>query len=191
MPAGCDMSAQLLVVWHSRTGFAKEMSRAVARGASEAARQMGSESHFKVVRRRAIETLPSHLRRSAGFVFVAPENLASVSGEFKEFFDRSYYHMFGECETEPLLLGRPYGIAIAAGSDGSGAARQLARFCTGWRLEQVAPEAVICRNGLPQTRDNILRLGKDKLLTAEQREECELLGGTVAGSILLGMEGDS
>ena len=79
-----------------------------------------------------------------------------LSGEMKEFFDRSYYTMFevsggsdgsdgggegggneggdgggsgggsssGSYAETSRLLGKPYGLAIAAGSDGSSAARQ-------------------------------------------------------------------
>ena len=45
----------------------------------------------------------------------------------KEFFDRTYYAALGR------LNGRPYALAVAAGSDGQGAAGQMARICQGWR----------------------------------------------------------
>ena len=85
----------------------------------------------------------------------------------KEFFDRCYYEVFtasnsgdmtasGADYTETsMLLGRPVGMAIAAGSDGTNAARQIERICLGWRLRPVA-ETFIHRNGLPQTKASIL-----------------------------------
>lgn len=50
----------------------------------------------------------------------------------KEFFDRCYYGALTR------LNGRLYGCAIAAGSDGAGAAAQMQRICRGWRLKPVA-----------------------------------------------------
>ena len=43
-----------------------------------------------------------------GYLFAAPENLAALSGQMKEFFDRCYYPVLGKIE------GRPYGTLIAA-----------------------------------------------------------------------------
>lgn len=42
------------------------------------------------------------------------------------------------------MNGRPYGTLICAGSDGSGAARQIARIATGWRLKPVAEPMIVC-----------------------------------------------
>ena len=62
-----------------------------------------------------------------------------------EFFHKCYYHAFsthvngvGERSEISLLTARPVGIAVAAGSDGSNAARQMERICRGWRLKLVA-----------------------------------------------------
>ena len=57
---------------------------------------------------------------ASAYIFVAPENLGALSGTMKEFFDRTYYGVLDR------VSGRPYAAIIAAGSDGQGAARQLA-----------------------------------------------------------------
>src|SRR3546814_20806632 len=66
----------------------------------------------------------------------------------KEFFDRNYYPVLDR------LNGRPYALMIAAGSDGSAAARQAERICTGWRLRQLAPTLIV--NTPVQTTQQIL-----------------------------------
>merc|ERR1712226_1621354 len=102
-----------------------------------------------------------------------------------EMFQSNYYQCFrvgnhgprGTYVEESLLLGRPYGLAIAAGSDGTGAAKQVSRICRGWRLQAVAPEPLVVRNRLRQTAKNILA---PKVCSAEAREQCAELGGLVA-----------
>ena len=59
-------------------------------------------------------------------MFCGPENLASASGELLEFFQRCYYPVFDPLTERSRILGRPFGLAIAAGSDGQSAARQVA-----------------------------------------------------------------
>jgi hypothetical protein len=83
-----------------------------------------------------------------------------------------------------VLLGRPYALAIAAGSDGTSAARQLERICRGWRLRPVA-ETLVHQNGLPQTRDVILQ---PKVCTPNAQVRCSELGGLVAATVLLESE---
>ena len=175
---------RLLIVWHSRTGYARAMAAAFEHGARAAAAGMGSP--LTVLSKRAAEAQSTDLIAADGYLFAAPENLATVSGEMKEFFDRTYYDMF-EASHEPRyaetsrLLNRPYGLAIAAGSDGSGAAKQVERICTGWRLKPVA-DTLIERNGQPQTAEAILA---DKECPEPARARCAELGGLVAATLLL------
>ena len=206
-------------MYHSRTGLAKDMAEAAAAGARDIGAQCldddgGPTQRFEVVLKTAAEATHADVLAAAGYVFCAPENLASVSGPMLDFFQRSYYEVFedllevraadpapvggregpgasagaraaGGRDDEDLqsrILGRPYGLAVAAGSDGAGAVRQVERICVGWRLKPVG-EALVVRNGLVQTRANILR--PNKVCTAEQRARCWELGGLVAARILM------
>ena len=143
----------LLLVVHSRTGASQKMADTLERGASESAVEF--DVPLTITRRQARDASIEDVLAADGYIFCAPENLASVSGEMKEFFDRTYYHAFDadskEYEETSRLLGRPYGMAIAAGSDGTGAARQLERICVGWRLRPVA-DTYIHRQIGPQTK---------------------------------------
>jgi NAD(P)H-dependent FMN reductase len=185
---------RLLVVWHSRTGLAEQMADALERGAVDVARQLAAEpdvAALHVERLPAAQVSVDDVLAADGFLFCAPENLASLSGEMKEFFDRCYYGAFvtaeaatdsgGDYTETSLLLGRPVGVAISAGSDGSSAARQVERICQGWRLRPVA-ETIIHRNGLSQTKANILA---PKDCPEDVTARCEELGGLVAATLLL------
>ncbi|WBX89613.1 flavodoxin family protein [Achromobacter mucicolens] len=166
---------ELLIVWHSRTGAAQQMARAAARGAAEAAAALEQPHDLRVTLMRAQDAGDDALLASHGFLFCAPENLASLSGEMKEFFDRNYYAVLDR------LQGLPYAAMISAGSDGAGAARQVERICTGWRLTPVAP-AVIVNLGA-QTAAQILA---PKTVPAADLARCEELGGLLAGIMLMG-----
>lgn len=132
--------ARLLIIWHSATGGSEQLARAAAAGAAEHGAQ--------VEMRHAAQAGPSDLLASDGYIFAAPENLASLAGVAKDFFDRCYYPLLGRIE------GRPYASLICAGSDGSGAARQIARIATGWRLRAIAEPLIICTHA--QTPEAIL-----------------------------------
>lgn len=119
------MDPSLLIVWHSRTGAAGAMAHAAKDGAGDGASIRSAEVAG-----------PDDVLAAAGYLFVCPENLATMSGMMKEFFDRCYYPVLGRIE------GRAYATIVAAGSDGSGATRQIDRICTGWRLRR-ACEAMI------------------------------------------------
>ena len=163
------------------------MADALEEGAYAAADEMEvSHAEFVVERRAARDATVDDLLRANGYLFCAPENLASTSGEMLEFFHRCYYHAFAvertpEYNEVSMLLGRPVGLAVAAGSDGTNAARQMERICRGWRLKPVAP-ALINQNTQPQTAEAIL---SPKECSAEARERCAELGGLVAATLLL------
>ncbi len=158
---------RLLIVWHSRTGAAEAMARA----AFEAACAQGGARLL-----RAGATGPEDLLGADGYIFAAPENLAALSGEMKEFFDRCFYPALGRIE------GRPYALMIAAGSDGEGAARQAARICTGWRLRAVQPPLIV--NTHAQTPEAILA---PKAVADEALEKCRELGAGMAAGIGQGL----
>lgn len=157
----------LLIVWHSLTGGSEHMARAAADGA---------RSEAELVVKSAADAGPDDLLAADGYLFVCPENLASMAGVMKDFFDRSYYPVLGRIE------GRPYAVMICAGSDGEGAARQMARIATGWRLKPVAEPLIVCTHA--QTPEAILApktIGEADLL------RCRELGATLAAGLSMGI----
>jgi multimeric flavodoxin WrbA len=157
---------QLLIIWHSRTGAAEAMARAAFEGARAEA---DGACAARLVRAR--EAAAADVLGADGYLFAGPENLAALSGEMKEFFDRCYYPLLGRIE------GRPYALMIAAGSDGTGAARQAARICTGWRLREVQPPLIV--NLGAQTPEEILA---PKVPGGADLARCRELGaGMMAG----------
>ena len=127
----------LLIAWHSRTGTSEALAKAAFEGAGDLGRLVEAE----VVTER-------DLLEARGFLFICPENLASMSGMMKEMFDRLYYPVLGRIE------GRAYATIIAAGSDGEGAQRQIDRIAKGWRLKRVADPLIV--NMDAQTPERIL-----------------------------------
>ena len=153
----------LLVIWHSRTGASEQMARAAA-------------EHDAAVLLRAEDVTEADLLGAAGYLFVCPENLASMSGAMKEMFDSNYYKVLGKIE------GRPYASIIAAGSDGEGAQKQLDRIATGWRLKRVADQMIV--NFGAQSPEQILSL---KSVTDQDLSDCRELGIGLAEGIVLGV----
>ena len=160
---------RLLIVWHSRTGGTRQMAEAAERGAA-------GEAQVAVRCLPAAEAEPADLLGADGYLFAAPENLAALAGIAKDFFDRCYYPVLGRIE------GRPYVMMICAGSDGSGAVRQVARIATGWRLRQVAEPLILCTHA--QTPEAILA---PKVIAAEELARCEELGAALAAGLALGI----
>lgn len=157
---------RLLIVWHSLTGGSEAMARAAAEGAAEC----------ETVLVRAGAAGPDHLLAADGYIFACPENLASMAGAMKDFFDRAYYPALGRIE------GRPYAAMICAGSDGEGAARQIARIATGWRLKAVAEPLIVCTHA--QTPEAILA---PKTISEEDLARCRELGALLAAGIAMGI----
>ena len=125
---------------------------------------------------RRVEALPQHVLAADGYVFATPENLASMAGLMKDFFDRCYYAALERIE------GRPYASLICAGSDGSGAARQIERIATGWRLKAAAPALIVCTHA--QTPEAILA---PKQIGEAELQRCHDLGAALAAGLALGV----
>ncbi len=160
---------QLLIVYHTLTGGTLQMAEAAAAGARR-------ESAIDVRLELASACGPEALLAADGYLFACPENLAAMSGLMKDFFDRCYYPVLDR------LQGRPYAIAICAGSDGNNAARQIERIATGWRLKAVAPPLIVCTHA--QTPEEIL---KPKRIASEDTSRCAELGATLAAGLELGI----
>ncbi len=136
----------------------------------------GARSHAEVSIKAAADVGPNDLLTADGYIFACPENLASMSGVMKDFFDRCYYPALGQIE------GRPYATMICAGSDGEGAARQIARIATGWRLKAVAEPLIICTHA--QTAEAILA---PKVIGADDLARCGDLGLLMAAGLAMGV----
>ena len=157
----------LLIVWHSRTGASEAAAKAAFDGAI-------LEGPCRLA--RADETSAAEMLEATGYLFCCPENLGTMSGVMKEFFDVNYYPLLGRIE------GRAYSTIIAAGSDGTGAQRQIDRIATGWRLRRVSDPLVICTYA--QTPDAIL---STKCVESDALRECHNLGQALCGGLALGV----
>ncbi|MCW1381760.1 flavodoxin family protein [Novosphingobium sp. KCTC 2891] len=157
----------MLIVWHSRTGAAAQLARAVHDGA-------GGAVGARLL--RAEDAAPEDLLAARVTVFACPENLGALSGAMKEFFDRSYYPVLGRIE------GRGYATVIAAGSAGQGAEAQIDRIVTGWRLRRVQ-EGMIVNLGA-QTPEAILA---PKQVDETALQKCRDLGQALAAGLDIGL----
>jgi len=160
---------QLLIVYHSYTGGTRQMAQAAAQGAAR-------EPTVAVKLTTAAETDAESVLQADGYLFACPENLAAMSGQMKDFFDRTYYAVLDR------IQGRPYATLVCAGSDGTNAARQIERIATGWRLKAIADPIIVCTHA--QTPEAILR---PKIIEPTELARCEELGATLAAGLDLGI----
>ncbi len=159
----------LLIVYHTMTGGTGQLVRAAAAGA-------GAEDGVRVRLLAAPQAGPADVLAADAYLFGTPENLASMAGLMKDFFDRCYYPVLERIE------GRPYATLICAGSDGSNAARQIERIATGWRLKAAAPALIVCTHA--QTPEAILA---PKTIPAAELKQAEELGAALAAGLALGV----
>jgi multimeric flavodoxin WrbA len=158
-----------VIVYHSMTGGTRQMAEAAVRGAAV-------ETAVRTRLLHAHDAQPADVLGADGYVFATPENLASMSGMMKDFFDRTYYAALDR------VNGRPYAVMVCAGSDGTSAIRQLERIALGWRLKPVAPPLLVITQA--QAPADILR---EKLIRPDDLRRCADLGGTLAAGLALGM----
>ncbi len=132
---------RVLIVYHSMTGAAQQLATAAH---IEASNEAGCTTELMMAGTAGV----ADVLAADGYLFVTPENLATMAGRMKDFFDRVYYGVLDQVD------GRPYATIIAAGTDGEGAARQIQRIATGLRLKEIARPTIV-RNGA-QTPEQIL-----------------------------------
>lgn len=159
----------LLIVYHSMTGGTEQMAQAAAQGAID-------QASVQVRLLHAVAAGPHDVLSADGYIFATPENLASMSGLMKDFFDRCYYPVLEQ------INGRPYAALVCAGSDGQNAVRQIERIATGWRMHAVAPPLIVCTHA--QTPEDILQT---KHIEATDLEKCREIGAALAAGLALGV----
>lgn len=159
----------LLIVYHSMTDGTRQMAQAAHDGAV-------GEGGVEVRLLHASQAGTDDVLAADGYLFATPENLAAISGQLKDFFDRSYYGALDR------INGRPYASLICAGSDGQNAAKQIARIATGWRLKPVADPLIVCTHA--QTPEAILA---PKQIAQPDLLQCHALGEAMAAGLALGV----
>ncbi len=179
---------RLLIVWHSHTGGSEQMARAAADAAratvedstpTQAGLDVDDAGPDQVV---AVRLLHAHdataddVLAADGYIFVTPENLATMVGLMKDFFDRIYYAVLDKTN------GRPYASLICAGSDGTGAARQIERIATGLRWKAIAPALIVITRA--QTPEAILA---PKTIHADDLARCAEIGAGLAAGLAAGV----
>src|SRR5690606_31529624 len=68
----------LLIVWHSRTGAARQLAEAAAQGARDVAVEL--EAMLNIELKQADHAQATDLLAAQAYLFCAPENLAALSG---------------------------------------------------------------------------------------------------------------
>lgn len=159
----------LLIVYHTLTGGTLQMAQAAAAGAR-------AEPGLQVSLMHAADAHAADVLNTDGYIFATPENLAAISGQMKDFFDRTYYGALDR------INGKPYATLVCAGSDGRNAVAQIERIATGWRLKRVAEPLIVCTHA--QTPEEIL---KQKHIPEADLKRCEEIGATLGSGIALGI----
>lgn len=164
-----DKRKTLVIVYHSMTDGSRQMAEAAREGAA-------SDAAVAVRLLHAAQAGPADVLAADGLIFATPENLAAISGQLKDFFDRSYYAVLDH------VNGRPYASLVCAGSDGHSAARQIERIATGWRLRPIGDPLIVCTHA--QTPEAILAV---KHIGDEDLLRCRTLGEAMAAGLALGV----
>lgn len=159
----------LLIVFHSLSGGTRQMAEAAYLGAQ-------SEAGVRVRLLPASDATSADVLSADGYIFATPENLGTMAGIMKDFFDRTYYAALDR------VNGRPYAALICAGSDGHNAARQIARIATGWRLHPIAESIIVCTYA--QTAAAILA---SKVIGDDELSRCMELGRSFAAGLTMGV----
>lgn len=119
---------------------------------------------IEVVQAAALEATAADVMAADGYLLGTPENFGYMSGALKHFFDSVYYDCLDRTR------GRPYGLFVRAGNDGTGAVRAVEPLVTGLGWKAVAPPVV----AVGELADHHL-------------EACQELGMTLAAGLELGI----
>ena len=155
---------RMLIVYHTQFGATFQMASAAFEGAR-------SVDDIDTVLKRAGDAGVADLEDASALIVATSENFGGMAGMIKDFLERTFYPCEGKLE------GRPYALLVCAGTDGTGAVRDVERVATGWRLRKVHPE-LIFRSGITAQRVTV----PDDVLA-----RCREIGATLAAAVAAGI----
>jgi multimeric flavodoxin WrbA len=155
---------RLLIVYHTQFGGTAQMARAACDGA----RGIGEVDTLLV---RAADADVDAVLRADALLIATSENFGGMAGMVKDFLERVYYPCEGRLE------GRPYTVLVCAGTDGTGAMRDVDRVATGLCLSKVHP-GFVHRSGVTARAQDV----PTDVLAA-----CSEIGATLAAGIAVGI----
>jgi len=155
---------RLLIVWHTQFGC----TGALAAAAIEGARDIDG---VEAVALRAHDARVDDVLAADAYLIGCSENFGAIAGQAKDFLERIYY----PCERR--LDGRAWSSLVCAGTDGTGALRELDRIAKGLRLRKVHP-GVLHRSG---------RVALSQPVPDATLAQCRELGSTMAAGLVRGL----
>lgn len=123
---------QLLIVAHTPSPNTSRMAEAVVRGAHHEDIENVEARHLP-----PLEAGPDDVLRADAIILGTTENLGTMSGALKDFFDRIYY----PCLEQTQAL--PFASFVRAGKDGTGTLRAISSITTGLRWRAIQ-EPLLC-----------------------------------------------
>jgi len=155
---------RLLIVYHTQFGATAQMAGAARDGAL-------AIDDVDTVFLSAADAGGAELLAADALLIATSENFGGMAGIVKDFLERTYYPCEGKLE------GRPYTVLVCAGTDGTGAMRDVDRVATGWRLNKVHP-GLIHKSGV--TAQPVIV--PDAVLA-----QCRDIGATLAAGVAAGI----
>jgi len=163
-PSDGAQPRRLLILHHTQFGATDQMARAAFEGAR-------SIDDIHTVMKRAADAVAADLEAASALIVATSENFGGMAGMIKDFFERTFYPCEGKLE------GRPYALLVCAGTDGTGAVRDVERLAAGWHLRKVHPELVF-KSGVTAQRIVV----PDDVLA-----RCREIGATLAAAVAAGI----
>ena len=155
---------RLLIVYHTQFGGTAQMAEAANAGAR-------AIDDVATTLRRADDAGVEDLLAADALLVATSENFGGMAGRVKDFFERVYYPCEGKLE------GRPYALLVCAGTDGTGAVRDIDRVAAGLRLHKVHPD-LVHKSGVT---------AKALAVPADVLDRCREIGATLAAGLAAGI----
>ncbi|WP_018718217.1 flavodoxin family protein [Arhodomonas aquaeolei] len=143
------MARRLLIVAHAPSPNTRTLLEAAERGA-----RSPEVSGVEVEVSAPLETGPESVLACDAILLGTTENLGSMSGALKDFFDRCYYPVLERQQ------GLPCALYIRAGRDGTGTRRQAETIITGLRWRWVQPPLILQGTWDPAFADQVDELAE-------------------------------